>query len=87
MRVRGVLAGRGRPQDEGEPVAVAAERPLSITYVARECPRYSDIMADKARNNIQESLCDLGPDSDYSTSEAVSAQKEAAAPRCRRASR
>ncbi len=61
-----------------QPVAVAADRPLSITYVARDCPQYSDIMANKARNNIQESLRDLGPDSNYSSSEAVSAQKEAA---------
>ncbi|MGW4455708.1 hypothetical protein ACWEJQ_05795 [Streptomyces albidoflavus] len=35
-------------------------------------------MANKAGNNVQESLRDLGPDSDYSSSEAVSAQKEAA---------
>lgn len=35
-----------------QPVAVAADRPLSITYVARDCPQYSDIMANKARNNI-----------------------------------
>ncbi|WP_433341138.1 prealbumin-like fold domain-containing protein [Streptomyces sp. CA-253872] len=58
--------------------AVAAQNPLSVTYVARACPRYTDIMANKARNNIQESLRDLGPDSNYSSSEAVSAAKEAA---------
>ncbi|MFE1146922.1 LPXTG cell wall anchor domain-containing protein [Streptomyces albidoflavus] len=58
--------------------ALAAEEPLSVTYVARDCPQYSDIMANKARNNIQESLRDLGPNTNYSSFEAVSAQKEAA---------
>lgn len=64
--------------DAAEPRAVAAEQPLSITYVARDCPQYTDIMANKARNNIQEPLRDLGPNSNYSSSEAVCAQKEAA---------
>lgn len=58
--------------------SAAAEQPLSVTYVARACPEYSDIMANKTRNNVQESLRDLGPASNYSTAEAVTAQKEAA---------
>jgi Domain of unknown function DUF11 len=36
-----------------------------VTFVARSCPTYSDIFANKARNDIQESLKDLGPDSPY----------------------
>lgn len=36
--------------------AVPAREPLSITYVARQCGAYPDVMANKARNNIQESL-------------------------------
>jgi hypothetical protein len=33
--------------------------------VARYCPSYSDVFANRARNNIMESLNDLGPDSPY----------------------
>ena len=33
-----------------------------VTFVARSCPGYTDIYANKARNNILESLKDLGPD-------------------------
>ncbi|MBO1333688.1 DUF5979 domain-containing protein [Streptomyces sp. VRA16 Mangrove soil] len=58
--------------------AAAAQNPLSVTFVARACPAYTDVMANKARNNIQESLRDLGPDSNYAAGEAVSAAKEAA---------
>jgi Domain of unknown function DUF11 len=36
-----------------------------VTFVARSCPAYSDIFANKARNDIQESLKDLGPNSPY----------------------
>jgi uncharacterized repeat protein (TIGR01451 family) len=38
-----------------------------VTFVARSCPDYTDIFANKARNNILESLKDLGPDSQYTT--------------------
>ena len=33
--------------------------------VARYCPSYSDVFANRARNNIMESLNDLGPDTPY----------------------
>jgi uncharacterized repeat protein (TIGR01451 family) len=36
-----------------------------VTFVARECPSYSDIFANRARNNLVESLQDLGPDTQY----------------------
>jgi hypothetical protein len=36
-----------------------------VTYVALSCPDYTDIFANKARNDILESLKDLGPDSQY----------------------
>src|SRR5262249_55746826 len=36
-----------------------------VTFVARNCPSYSDIYANKARNDIVESLQDLGPNSQY----------------------
>jgi Domain of unknown function DUF11 len=42
-----------------------------VTFVARSCPTYTDIFANKARNDIQESLKDLGPDSPYNTVNAL----------------
>src|ERR1700754_2868489 len=36
-----------------------------VTIAARECPTFQDITANRARNNIQETLQDLGPDSPY----------------------
>ena len=36
-----------------------------VTIAARQCPTYEDITANRARNNIQESLKDLGPDTPY----------------------
>jgi hypothetical protein len=47
--------------------ARAAGSGYYVTFVARACPAYTDIFADKARNDIQESLQDLGPDSPYNT--------------------
>ncbi len=41
----------------------------SVTYVALSCPSYTDIFANRARNNIQESLKDLGEDSQYTASD------------------
>lgn len=48
----------------GESVAEAQNK-LLVTFAKRECPQYTDITANKARNNIQESLEDLGVDSPY----------------------
>lgn len=57
---------------------------LSVTYAARVCPSYEDITANKQRNNIQESLRDLGPDSPYRSNELVSAAVEdTVQPNCR----
>ena len=39
-----------------------------VTFAARVCPDYSDIYANKARNNIVESLKDLGPNTQYGNS-------------------
>ncbi len=39
-----------------------------VTFVARYCHAYTDIFANRQRNNIQESLKDLGPDSQYDDS-------------------
>ena len=36
-----------------------------MTFVARWCPAYTDIFANRARNDIVESLQDLGPNTQY----------------------
>lgn len=57
--------------------ASAAAQPFSVTFVARSCLSYQDVFANTARNNIQESLEDLGPDSPYlSTGTFVSPAQE-----------
>lgn len=43
----------------------------SVTMVARVCPQYTDVFANRARNNIMESLQNLGPDSPYTYFVAV----------------
>ncbi|GAA3052938.1 hypothetical protein GCM10020229_75640 [Kitasatospora albolonga] len=78
-------AGTGAATGSGA-VRAGAPAPLSVTFAARSCDRYDEVMANKARNNVQESLRDLGPDSNYARTEAVSAAKEAAGtplPPCR----
>jgi uncharacterized repeat protein (TIGR01451 family) len=42
-----------------------------VTFVARSCPSYDDIYANRARNNIVESLKDLGPNTQYPVSGGV----------------
>ena len=42
-----------------------------VTFVARVCANYSDIYANRARNDIVESLKDLGPDTQYGDSGAL----------------
>ena len=51
-------------------VSSASAQPsgYSVTFVARACPAYSDIFANRARNDILESLEDLGPDTQYGDS-------------------
>jgi uncharacterized repeat protein (TIGR01451 family) len=47
-----------------------------VTIAARECDDYDDIRANLARNNIQESLQDLGEDTLYVSGEPVNPVKE-----------
>ena len=42
-----------------------------VTFVALSCPDYTDIFANKSRNDILESLRDLGPDSQYLNNDAL----------------
>jgi uncharacterized repeat protein (TIGR01451 family) len=54
-----------------------------VTIAARQCPTYTDITANRARNNIQESLRDLGPDTPYASGQAVdAATEETVQPNC-----
>jgi hypothetical protein len=53
---------------------------MEVTIVARVCPSYDSIRGNRARNNIMESLKDLGPDTLYGPGEALTAAKEAADP-------
>ena len=55
-----------------------------VTIAARECDEYTDIRANLARNNIMESLRDLGADTLYEAGEPIDPRKELAGqPRCR----
>jgi uncharacterized repeat protein (TIGR01451 family) len=56
----------------------------SVTFVALSCPTYTDIFANRARNDIQESLKDLGPDTQYTSSDfLVNPDEESKAPQDR----
>jgi uncharacterized repeat protein (TIGR01451 family) len=43
-----------------------------VTIAARECPAYTDITANRARNDIQESLQDLGANTPYDAKQPIS---------------
>ena len=45
--------------------APAQDQTRLVTIAARSCPTYPDITANRARNNIMESLKDLGADTPY----------------------
>ena len=59
---------------------VPEEKPHRVTLAARICPNYTDIRANRNRNNIQESLDNLGPDTNYTPGEPISPLKENAPP-------
>jgi Domain of unknown function DUF11 len=59
------------------PAAHGQTSPRYVTFVARQCPSYTAIAANRARNNIQESLRDLGVDSAYSAGDAMNPDIEA----------
>jgi hypothetical protein len=56
--------------------ALAANSDFLVTYAARSCPSYTDVTANLARNDIQESLRDLGADTLYTSGEPISPAKE-----------
>ena len=51
--------------------------PKLLTIVARVCPTYQDVMANLARNDIQESLQDLGKNTVYSAGQPIDPAIEA----------
>lgn len=65
----------------GAATAAAAPRDsgLLLTVAARSCPTYADITANLARNNIMESLQDLGADTAYRPGEAIDPEVEQSA--------
>lgn len=68
--------GPGQPDSRGTDAFV--------TIAARECDEYTDIRANLARNNIMESLQDLGADTLYSSGDQVDPRTEQAGqPECR----
>jgi len=92
MRMNRCLhAARGIPARFGTLVAAAlaigptvahAQTGYTMTLVARECAQYTDIMANRARNNIQESLEDLGADSVYTDGQPIKPSIEDANDNC-----
>jgi hypothetical protein len=57
--------------------AAAANSDFLVTYAARSCPSYTDVTANLARNDIQESLRDLGADTLYTSGQPISPALEA----------
>lgn len=50
---------------------------LKVTFVARQCPTYASITANRARNNIQESLQNLGANTAYTAGQPIDPDTEA----------
>jgi hypothetical protein len=59
------------------PVGAQSTPQRLVTFVARQCSAYGDIAANRARNDIQESLEDLGVDSAYAGGTPVAPAVEA----------
>lgn len=78
LLVAGLAASPARAQQPPGPDRQGSDR--FVTIAARWCPTYGDVAANRSRNNIQESLRDLGPDTPYQTGENVNPAKEALAP-------
>ena len=66
-----VVARAGAPASAPTGKVGALDTSYKVTVVARSCTGFDVIMANRARNNIQESLKDLGPDTLYQDGEPV----------------
>jgi hypothetical protein len=78
----GLAAGSADAQQPPNPDREGTDHFVSIA--ARVCDTYTDISANHSRNNIQESLKDLGPDTNYPPGENVNPPRELQGqPKCR----
>jgi len=78
MVLAGLCGAGALVASAGSTAGAAGTNPYQVTLVARQCPEYTDIMANLARNNIQESQQDLGPDSVYSSGQPIAPSIEVA---------
>ena len=77
----GTPAAAASAQQPPGPDGIGTDR--FVTIVARQCPTYTDITANRARNNLQESLRNLGANTPYKDGEVVDlATEEAVQPKC-----
>lgn len=53
------------------PSGTPVSTPMEVTFVARVCDSYADVYANRSRNNIMESLQNLGPDTPYRAGQEV----------------
>ena len=53
------------------PSAAAKGTGYSVTFAARECQSYGDIFANRFRDNLMQTLQDVGPDSPYGPNDLV----------------
>ena len=53
------------------PSAAAKGTGYSVTFAARECQSYGDIFANRFRDNLMQTLHDVGPDSPYGPNDLV----------------
>src|SRR4051812_15657882 len=78
----GLAAGSASAQQPPGPDGEGTDH--FVTIGARVCDAYTDISANKSRNNIQESLKDVGPDTNYPSGENVNPPRELQGqPNCR----
>ncbi|MFF4343037.1 DUF5979 domain-containing protein [Kitasatospora sp. NPDC001540] len=76
-------SAQGRAAAAPEPVSRSAAPVHSITFAARQCDSYGQVMANLARNDIQESLQDLGKNTVYTSGQPIDPAIEEANDDCR----
>ena len=64
----------------GTTAAVAQGTGYSVTFAARQCKSYSDIFANRFRDNLMQTLQNVGPDSPYGPNDLVNPSFEDRSP-------
>lgn len=64
----------------GTTPAAAQGTGYSVTFAARQCPSYSDIFANRFRDNLMQTLQDVGPPSPYGPNDLVNPSFEDQSP-------